>query len=95
MKVVEPQIVFTKAIIEAKADANQLVTVVLTAQNTGTSNAYEVVVEDVLNPAEFDLSSITFGTDPTCFTHTFDTTTGKLSYKGVEIDVGATVTLDA
>jgi fimbrial isopeptide formation D2 family protein/uncharacterized repeat protein (TIGR01451 family) len=86
--VVEPLMGLTKAIVPASADAGGTVTVTLVANNTGTSDAYDVTVQDMLDPTEFDLSSVSLVTTASGFTPTYDPSTGKVLYSGGAIAKG-------
>ncbi|MCE9531404.1 MAG: isopeptide-forming domain-containing fimbrial protein [Planctomycetes bacterium] len=94
--VVEPRVTIVKNIVETLADAAQTVTMTFTVQNTGTSNAFDVIVRDVFSTANFDVSTVNFGTVvvnyPAGFTPTIDLGTGEILYSGGTIAAGATAT---
>ncbi|MGC8989043.1 MAG: SdrD B-like domain-containing protein, partial [Verrucomicrobiia bacterium] len=60
--VVEPRMTIAKNIVQTGADAGDTLDVELTVNNTGLLTAYDVVIEDPLNPAKFNLASVNFGT---------------------------------
>ena len=60
--VVEPRMTIGKNIVQAGADAGDLLDIELTVNNTGTLTAYDVVIEDPLDPAKFTPASVVFGT---------------------------------
>lgn len=99
--VVEPSLSITKefgpTVDTDLADAGDTVSIVLTVDNTtGTSAAYDVVIEDVLDPTFYDISTVDFGTAgtacPNDFTPSIDTVSGRLLYSGGTIATGATQT---
>ena len=93
--VVESNLVITKNIDRPVADAGENVTVELSIENTGLGTAYDVRLEDLINSAHYDLTSVdvgTSGTDyPPGFTANYDSGTGLLAYSGGSIAAGATV----
>ena len=98
---VEPSLAITKefgsTVDVDLADAGDTVSIVLTVDNTqGTSTAYEVAVEDTLNPLHYDLTTVSTGTAgvdyPADFSVNFNSTSGLLEYTGGDIAAGATVT---
>ena len=93
--VVEPRMVITKSMSPDPAAPGQTITVTLTVENTGTSDAFDVIVEDPLNPAHFDTATVdqgASGTDyPADFTAELDGDTVR--YSGGTLADGATVTM--
>lgn len=80
-----------------EADSGDTVTVNLTVDNTaGTSAAYDVVIDDILAAANYDLSTVNLGSSgsqyPADFTASFNSGTGLLQYSGGMIAAGETVT---
>ena len=94
--VVESNLAITKNIDKALADAGEQVTIELRIDNTGLSAAYDVRLEDLLNPAHYDLSSVNIGTAgsdyPSNFTANYNSGSGALSYSGGSIAAGSFVT---
>ncbi|MBK9138743.1 MAG: isopeptide-forming domain-containing fimbrial protein [Verrucomicrobia bacterium] len=90
--VVEPRMTIVKNIVQPAADAGDVVDVVLTVNNTGLLTAYDVVIEDPLNPAKFDPASVNFGTAgvdyPPGFTPSVNLVTGLITYTGGDLLVG-------
>jgi fimbrial isopeptide formation D2 family protein/uncharacterized repeat protein (TIGR01451 family) len=79
------------------ADSGDRVTINLTVSNaTGTSTAYDVIIQDTLTAANYDLSSVNLGAAgtqyPANFAASFNSSTGVLQYSGGTIAAGATVT---
>lgn len=68
INVVEPDLEITKDIDLTTVDAGDTITVTLMLENTGTADAFEVVVEDVVNPTKF--TNIIVGAAPAGFTDT-------------------------
>jgi fimbrial isopeptide formation D2 family protein/uncharacterized repeat protein (TIGR01451 family) len=64
--VVEPSMGITKDIVPAQAAANDWITVTLAVQNSGTTTAFDVIVEDALPNAK--LTNITGVSTPAGFT---------------------------
>ncbi len=93
--VVEPRMVITKSMSPDPAAPGQTITVTLTVENTGTSDAFDVIVEDPLTPAHFDSATVdqgASGTDyPADFTAELDGDTVR--YSGGTLADGATVTM--
>lgn len=99
--VVEPSLEITKefgpTINTDLADSGDTVTINLTVNNVdGESTAYDVTIQDTLNPLHYDLSSVNLGVAgvnyPADFTVSFDNISGLLTYSGGDIAVGASVT---
>lgn len=99
--VVEPSLAISKefgsTVNVDLADAGDSVSIVLTVDNTqGTSTAYDVRIEDTLNPLHYDLTSVSTGTSgvdyPADFSVNFNTVSGLLEYSGGDIAAGGTVT---
>jgi fimbrial isopeptide formation D2 family protein/uncharacterized repeat protein (TIGR01451 family) len=93
VRVVEPQLTITKNIVQAVANAGDPITITLTVTNTGTSDAFDVVITDTL-PPDFDAATTTFGAAgsdyPAMFTPS--RTGSEVRYEGGPIPAGATVT---
>lgn len=60
--VVEPRMTIAKNIVQAGADAGNTLDIELAVHNTGLLTAYDVVIQDPLNPAKFNPASVNFGT---------------------------------
>ena len=92
--VVEPRMVIGKNIVQATADVGDQVTVILTAQNIGTSAAYDVVVQDILDAAQFNPSTVGLGVSGTDYPSDFtpNNAAGTLTYSGGTIPASATRT---
>ncbi|TWU59988.1 Serine-aspartate repeat-containing protein D precursor [Rubripirellula tenax] len=94
--VVESNLAITKNIVAALANAGDTMTIALSVTNSGLGNAYDVVIEDTLLAAQYDLTSIATGTSgseyPSDFTASYTPGTGLLRYSGGTIGVGQTVT---
>ncbi|NLH74729.1 MAG: DUF11 domain-containing protein [Verrucomicrobia bacterium] len=60
--IVEPRMTITKNIVQTGADAGDVLDIELTVHNTGLLTAYDVVIEDPLNPAKFNPATVNFGT---------------------------------
>ncbi|MEW5716992.1 MAG: isopeptide-forming domain-containing fimbrial protein [Chloroflexota bacterium] len=90
--VVEPTMAITKTITPASAAANDTITVTLVVGNSGTSIAYDTIVEDQFATAL--LANITPVTTPGGFA--FSTIAGPptttVRYTGGNVNVGATLT---
>jgi fimbrial isopeptide formation D2 family protein/uncharacterized repeat protein (TIGR01451 family) len=93
VRVVEPQLTITKNIVQAVANAGDPITITLTVTNTGTSDAFDIVITDTL-PPDFDAATTTFGAAgsdyPAMFTPS--RTGSEVRYEGGPIPAGATVT---
>ncbi len=93
-KIVAPQLTITQALTVnggTAGDAGDLVSITLTVKNTGTADAYEVKLEDLLDATKFDLTNATSVALPAGFS--FDKNTpGKIIYSGETIAKGATET---
>jgi fimbrial isopeptide formation D2 family protein/uncharacterized repeat protein (TIGR01451 family) len=91
--IVEPNITISKNIVQTTGDAGDVLTVVLTVSNTGTSDAYDVIVRDTLGAA-FNTALINTGTAgvdfPAGFTPAINS--GVLTYSGGTISAGQTRT---
>ena len=92
VQVVEPRVTVTKNIVQTTADAGDALVILLSVTNTGTSDAYDVIVRDPLNPTFFDATAVNFGTAgteyPADFTPSVDTATGLVLYSGGTVPVG-------
>ena len=94
-EIVEPDLSVTRQFLTpggaplTLADAGQTVAVRMTLTNAGGGDAYEVKLEDSLDPAEFDLSTIDFGTAgvdyPAGFTPSVDLVTGRVIFSGGDV----------
>ena len=93
VRVVEPQLTITKNIVQTVANAGDPITITLTVTNTGTADAFDVVITDTL-PPEFDAATTTFGTAGSDYPATFtpSRTGSEVRYEGGPIPAGATVT---
>jgi uncharacterized repeat protein (TIGR01451 family)/fimbrial isopeptide formation D2 family protein len=65
--VIEPDVQIAKTVAPTLVDAGDTVTVTLVLTNAGTATAYELLIEDVLPPLYFDISSLTNVVAPTGF----------------------------
>lgn len=86
----EPQLVISKSMVPSSPDAGDVVTVTLTVNNTGTAQAHDVVVDDILPGNFFDLTPVTSvneGTTPVDFSYNY--TTPTVTYSGGPIASGA------
>ena len=94
--VVESNLVITKNIDKSLVDAGEQVSIELRIDNTGLGTAYDVRLEDLLNSAHYDLSSVNIGTSgtdyPADFTASYNAGTGLLAYSGGSIASGGFVT---
>jgi fimbrial isopeptide formation D2 family protein/uncharacterized repeat protein (TIGR01451 family) len=94
VKVVAPQLSITQVLTVnggTTGDAGDLATITLTVKNTGTANAYEVKLEDVLDATKFDITNASSVSLPAGFS--FDKNTpGKIVYSSGSIAKGATET---
>jgi len=86
--VVEPRMVMTKDITPAIASPNDVVTVTLTVTNTGTSDAFDVIIEDPLDDSSF--LNIAEGVTPAGFIFSSNTSgaTTTVTYTGGDFAVG-------
>ncbi|MGB3239541.1 MAG: isopeptide-forming domain-containing fimbrial protein, partial [Geitlerinemataceae cyanobacterium] len=66
-------------------DAGDVVTITLDVSNTGTGGAFEVAIQDLLDPAKFDLSTVNFVTTPDGMGNV---NADGISYTGVDIPAG-------
>ncbi len=76
--VVEPDLAINKEIDLASGDAGDTITITLTLTNTGTAPAYDVALEDVLDPTKY--TNITEAGTPFGFIFDFDGATNTLTY---------------
>jgi fimbrial isopeptide formation D2 family protein/uncharacterized repeat protein (TIGR01451 family) len=93
VRVVEPQLTITKDIVQTVANAGDPITITLTVTNTGTADAFDVVITDTLSP-EFDAATTSFGTAGSDYPATFTPSRigNQVRYEGGPIPAGATVT---
>jgi len=87
---VEPSLSVTKSISPNPATGGQKVTVTITAENIGTSDAFNVSIADNLEGAVFDTSSVAEGSTPGGFSYGYSAPT--VTYTGGPIESGATQT---
>jgi fimbrial isopeptide formation D2 family protein/uncharacterized repeat protein (TIGR01451 family) len=94
--VIESNLEITKNIIQPLADAGDTLTIELLIENTGLGDAYEVRLEDTINSAHYDLSTVSIGVSgaayPADFTANYNSASGLLSYAGGTIAAGDAVT---
>ncbi|NCA82702.1 MAG: DUF11 domain-containing protein [Opitutae bacterium] len=76
--VVEPDVQIAKTVAPSLVDAGDTVAVTLALTNSGTATAYELVVEDVLPPLYFDISSLANVVVPTGFVFEVDVNTFRV-----------------
>jgi len=88
--VVEPRMIIEKRMTPGVIDAGETVTVTLTVENTGTSTAFDVVIEDVLDAGLFSVPTLDLGTSgvdyPAGFAAVLDGNT--IRYSGGSIGIG-------
>ncbi|MBC7084657.1 MAG: DUF11 domain-containing protein, partial [Firmicutes bacterium] len=89
--VVEPQMSIRKVIEPSQAAAGDIVTFTLTVSNTGTSTAFDVIVEDELLNSEFVNASAVSTPAGFTFGLIFDGSKTTVRYTGGDIGVGQTV----
>lgn len=93
--VVEPRISITKAFSPTTAAANDTVTVNLAVTNHGTSTAFDVIADDLLDHTKFPGGDIAAGATPAGFTYS-TTPVGadtRVVYTGGDLAPGATVNM--
>ena len=90
ISLVEPTLTITKTFTPDQAAGGETVQITLEVENTGTSPAYDVVIEDLLPTATF--ASVAEGTTPGDFTFQSETSGSdyRVSYTGGPIEVGGT-----
>ena len=90
--VVEPQMVIVKSFSTNEAAPNDTITVTLTVSNTGTSTAFEVIVDDPIDNGEFH--TITEGITQSGFTFSTVPSGGNtiVRYTGGNIAAGGSAT---
>jgi uncharacterized repeat protein (TIGR01451 family) len=86
--VVEPRMTMTKDIVQASGDAGDTLTITLTVNNTGTSDAFETTVEDTLDLTRFDSTTLSFGSTAAGFTPAFTSGTGLVQFSGGTVAAG-------
>ncbi len=86
--VVEPVLTIAKTFLDNPASPGDTVRVQLVVTNSGTGPAYGVVVEDVLNPLVWDLSSAANVSAPAGFTFS-NSPAGTVRYTGGTVLPGA------
>jgi fimbrial isopeptide formation D2 family protein/uncharacterized repeat protein (TIGR01451 family) len=93
VRVVEPRLTITKNIVQTVVNAGDPITITLTVTNTGTSDAFDVVITDTL-PPDFDAATTTFGAAGSDYPTTFTPSRigSEVRYEGGPIPAGATVT---
>ena len=89
---VEPTLTLTKTFTPGQAAGGETVQITLEVENTGTSPAYDVVIEDLFPTATF--ASVAEGTTPGDFTFQSETSGSdyRVSYTGGPIETGGTRT---
>jgi uncharacterized repeat protein (TIGR01451 family)/fimbrial isopeptide formation D2 family protein len=87
--VVEPRLAIVKTADPTQAEQGDTITLTIDVTNTGTSTAFEVLVQDQL-PAEYDAATVVAVTTPAGFA--FSQTGSLVSYDGGDIAAGETVT---
>ncbi len=88
--VVEPRLEIAKSFNPTRAYAGQTVEVTLTVSNTGTADAFDVLIQDGLNSAFVDVQE---GTTPAGFTYdSYDDGGLTVRYSGGSIPAGASRT---
>ncbi|RKZ45524.1 MAG: hypothetical protein DRQ41_00005, partial [Gammaproteobacteria bacterium] len=75
INIVEPNLSISKDIDIAKGDAGDPLTITLTVENTGTSDAFDVVITDLLDSSKYTNVAVT--TPQNGFTADFGTTTAN------------------
>lgn len=90
--VVEPGLLITKRFIPEQAAANDTLTVTLVVTNTGTSDAFDVIVEDPLPQAKW--TAISEGSTPAGFSFAVVSAppTSTVRYSGGTVMAGQTLT---
>ncbi len=95
-EIVAPELTFSKSIDKSLVDAGETVTVTLSATNNGGATAYQVQINDILDGADFDRSSVNVGIAgsdyPSDFSVTYTAATGTLVYDMGQLDAGETAT---
>ena len=86
--VVEPTLTLSKTFLDDPANPGDTVRVQLVVTNTGTGPAYDVVVEDVLDPTVWDVSSAANVSAPAGFTFS-NSPAGTVRYTGGPVLPGA------
>jgi large repetitive protein len=93
ISLIAPNLQLTKAFIPSSASPNDLVTIRITARNTGTSPAYDYIISDIFNKSQFN----SFNPQPaTGYTinQIDNTNTYEITYSGNVLNVGETHTFD-
>ncbi len=92
ISLVEPALTMTKTFSPDQAAGGETVQIILSVENSGTSPAYDVVIEDLLPTASF--ASVAEDTTPGDFTFLSETVGSdyRVSYTGGPIEVGGTRT---
>ncbi len=96
VKIVEPKLDVVKTASPTSALPGALITFNVNVTNTGTADAFDVLITDTL-PAASGLSVVT-GTSAvasTCSTPTLNTTTGAVSVPRIPVGCGVTLTFKA
>jgi len=84
--VVEPALTVTNNIVPTTGDAGDTVTITMTVNNTGSSDAFDVTVTNTLDVTRFDLATAIATATPAGFT--FATTGTGIQYTGGTITDG-------
>jgi uncharacterized repeat protein (TIGR01451 family) len=90
--VVESNLTISKSIDLANVNARDQVTITLEVENDGPHAAYEVDLQDILDPAVYDISTVSFTSTESGFAAT--NTTGTITYTGGDIASGATASFE-
>ncbi|MCM2372640.1 SdrD B-like domain-containing protein [Aporhodopirellula aestuarii] len=90
--VVESNLGILKSIDLADVNARDEVTVTIEVENDGPHAAYEVNLQDVLDPTVYDISTVSFTTTESGFTEA--NSSGTITYSGGDITSGATATFE-
>ena len=87
--VVEPDLEITKSFSTTNGDAGDVVTVTITVENKGTSDTFDVIIEDVLDS---NFISIAENSTPAGFNFNYDLPANKVTYSDGTILDGETLT---
>ncbi|MEM2290974.1 MAG: isopeptide-forming domain-containing fimbrial protein [Candidatus Korarchaeum sp.] len=86
--IVEPHLYVSKSFNVSLADAGDWVRITIGLGNNGFAPSYEVNLTDLLDPAVFDLSSVSEVSTPGGFTFSLDPSSGTVRYEGGRVGVG-------